>query len=35
MKDKDIKRIEFLIKKAGQNVLDALQLIKEIKKDQS
>jgi len=32
MKEKDIKRIEILIKNAGQNILDALALIKEIKK---
>jgi len=34
MSDKDIKRIEQLIRKAGQNVLDALELLREIKKGQ-
>ena len=32
MNDKNITRIEILIKNAGQNILDALAVIKEIKK---
>lgn len=31
MKDKDIKRIDALIRSAGQNILDMLKIIKELK----